>query len=584
MENTILERKVNLTASDFADLVNEYTARIRNEDSPQAIINAGLSVFNSIPYSIASSLFLLNEDTYEFDYRATVPFESKEVNVKLFSYLVDNGSIGSSIESGSAYFYHKNGNVRSTHSSIIIPLITTNNIIGLVVVVLSDLPEKIDSAIVKALQLFSGMYAANIYSVQLLKELERTKSLLEQKVAARTMSLTQSRRELQLIVDSVQAGIFVIDTETNSIINTNHIAEFMSGLLQEQLIGQDASKFFLSPNNEEQDFDNSVKFSRNFESVLVNAKGERIPILRTFSIITIGGQKVRLESFFDITERKNAENALLRSNEELDLKVQEKTEELQLLVHKLKSEIAERYRAEIEIRKMLEKEQELNELKSRFVSMVSHEFRTPLTIISSSAQILHRYIDRLTFENKTENLLRILKTVDYMKDLLENVLFIGKTDSQAVAFAPKVVDLVQLSKSIVDEYIMAMEFKREITCEYSVQKNLVSIDENLLRHIMINLLSNAVKYSPDDSVVHFSVEQTETESAIIVRDHGIGIPEDEQEQIFDVFHRARNVGTVSGTGLGMAIVMRSVDMHGGRIELCSKVGVGSTFKVFLPIK
>ena len=584
MENTTLERKSIQSANDFAELVNDYYAQIRNEDSPQTIINAGLTVFNSIPYSIAASLFLLNEDSYEFDYRATVPFEAKETNVKLFSYLVDNGSIGSSIESGSSFFYHKNGNVRSTHSSIILPLITTNNIIGLVVVVLSDLPERIDQKIIRAMQLFSGSFAANIYSVQLLKELERTKSLLEQRVAARTLSLSQSRRELQLIVDSVQAGIFVIDTETNSIINSNHIAEFMSGLLQEQLIGQDASRFFLSPNDDSQDFDNCVKFSRNFESVFVNVKDERIPILRTFSIITIGGQRVRLESFFDITERKNAENSLLRINEELDLKVQEKTEELQLLVHKLKSEIAERYRAEIEIRKMLEKEQELNELKSRFVSMVSHEFRTPLTIISSSAQILHRYIDRLTFENKTENLLRILKTVDYMKDLLENVLFIGKTDSQAVAFSPKVVDLVQLTKSIVDEYTMTMDFKREISSEFSVKNNMVSIDENLLRHIMINLLSNAVKYSPDDTVVNFSVEQTETETAFIVTDHGIGIPEDEQEQIFDVFHRARNVGTVSGTGLGMAIVMRSVDMHGGRIELCSKVGVGSTFKVFLPIR
>jgi PAS domain S-box-containing protein len=498
--------------------------------------------------------------------------------------MVDNGAIGSSIESGTTYLYHKNGNVRSTHSSIIFPLITTNNIIGLVIVVLDDIPEKVSPALNRLAHIFSGMYAANLYSVMLLQELDHTKSLLEQKVAARTMSLTQSRRELQLIVDSVQAGIFVVDTETNSIVNTNYIAEFLCGCRQEQLIGQDASKFFLSTDNKAEVFDNNVKFSRNFESIFVNLKGEQIPILRTFSIITIGDQRVRLESFFDITERKKAELALRKHNEELDLKVQERTEELQLLVHKLKDEVSERYRAELEIRKMLEKEQELNELKSRFVSMVSHEFRTPLTIISSSAQILHRYIDRLTFENKKENLLRILKTVDYMKDLLENVLFIGKTDSQNVSFSPKIVDVNALCKSIIDEYLMSIETKREIACSYSITKNMINIDENLLRHILINLLSNATKYSDNNSIVEFSVEQSETDTIFSICDHGIGIPEDEQEQIFDVFHRARNVGTISGTGLGMAIVMRSVDMHSGHIELSSKVGQGTSFRVFLPIK
>ena len=245
-------------------------------------------------------------------------------------------------------------------------------------------------------------------------------------------------------------------------------------------------------------------------------------------------------------------------------------------------DITERKRAEEEVRKALEKEKELSELKSRFVSMTSHEFRTPLTTILSSAELLEYYSHKLSQEKKLTHLQRIQAAVKHMTGLLNDVLLIGKAEAGKLEFNGSALDFAQFCRDLVEEmqltagtHTIAFRTQGECTNAY--------LDEKLLRQILSNLLSNAIKYSPQTGTVDFEVICKQEEAIFRIQDRGIGIPAVDRAQLFNSFYRASNVGTISGTGLGLAIVKKSVDLHGGQIAVASVVGVGTTFEVTLPL-
>ncbi|MCC7486955.1 MAG: PAS domain-containing sensor histidine kinase [Burkholderiales bacterium] len=246
-------------------------------------------------------------------------------------------------------------------------------------------------------------------------------------------------------------------------------------------------------------------------------------------------------------------------------------------------DITERKRAEEDIRAALGKERELNELKSRFVSMTSHEFRTPLATILSSAELLEQYSARLP-PREREDLFRSIRTaVERMTRMLDNVLTIGKAEANMLQFSPVPTDLAKFCGRLADEIRLAAGDRHavEFSCEGADAP--VLVDEKLLRHALTNLLSNAVKYSPGGGRVEFRVSLGEGTARFEVRDHGIGIPPEDQARLFETFHRARNVGTIAGTGLGLAIVKKSIDLHRGSVAVESAPGAGTVFRVTIPL-
>jgi PAS domain S-box-containing protein len=245
------------------------------------------------------------------------------------------------------------------------------------------------------------------------------------------------------------------------------------------------------------------------------------------------------------------------------------------------TDITERRRAEEEVRRALTKERELNELKSRFVAMTSHEFRTPLATILSSTELLDRHHDRLPAEERRTILRRIATGVDRMAHMLDNVLTIGRSETEAMDFSPAPLDLPNLCRQLVDEARAGAD--RDIRFEFSGEPAAVEMDEKLLRHALGNLLSNAVKYSQQGSRVIFNARVADAIAAFEIIDEGIGIPPQDHERLFEAFHRARNVGNIAGTGLGLAIVKKSVELHGGNIAFTSELGRGTRFTVTLPL-
>jgi PAS domain S-box-containing protein len=254
-----------------------------------------------------------------------------------------------------------------------------------------------------------------------------------------------------------------------------------------------------------------------------------------------------------------------------------------VLVHT--EDITERKRAEIALYEALHREKDLNRLKNRFISMVSHEFRTPMTAISSSTALLQRYWPRLSDPKKYEHLDNIHNEIKYMDSMLDEVLALGRAESGKLQFNPVYFDLPSFCRELVRKSAACCK-PPGAPVHFSYGENcagMMYLDKHLLRHILSNLLSNALKYSPADKSVHFEVDCLQGWIYFRVRDQGIGIPAQEQSKIFEAFHRADNVGNISGSGLGLAIVKQYLDLHGGRIELSSTPAQGTVFTVSLPI-
>ena len=360
-------------------------------------------------------------------------------------------------------------------------------------------------------------------------------------------SLTSSKNYIDKIIESM-ADVLLVTTETGVIKTVNQYCQDLFGYTQEELINQHISTLILDEDFFKQITNLSApdNLLKDVEAVCQSKTGEKIPV--AFSCSTIQMEIEGLENFVYIGR-----------------------------------DIRERKRLEAKMIKALEREIELRELKSNFVSMASHEFRTPLTAIFSSTELLEQYGHKWTEDKKIKHYQRIESAVKRMTALLDDVLIYSKAEAAKLEFNPKPLVLKDFCSDLVEEIQVGIGKDRQITWVYSEPYTTACLDEKILRQILTNLLTNAIKYSPSDTPVYFDCYCEGKEVIFVIKDEGIGIPTEDQARLFESFHRAKNVGNIPGTGLGLAIVQKSVELHGGRIMFTSKVGVGTTVKVTLPL-
>ena len=246
-------------------------------------------------------------------------------------------------------------------------------------------------------------------------------------------------------------------------------------------------------------------------------------------------------------------------------------------------DITQRKRAEEELLLSLEREKELSQLKSNFVSMVSHEFRTPLGIIQSSAELLREFFPRMQTAERDEQLASIARNTRRMAGMMEEILVLSRLEAGKLDYRPFAVDLGSFCRRVVDEALSATN--RRCPIELSAESGLphALADERLLGHIFTNILSNAVKYSEPGSLVRFRLFRDGLFAVCVVGDQGIGISRDDQNRLFTAFHRGTNVGSRSGTGLGLLVVKRCAELHQGKVEIESQIDKGTTVTVRLPV-
>jgi PAS domain S-box-containing protein len=245
-------------------------------------------------------------------------------------------------------------------------------------------------------------------------------------------------------------------------------------------------------------------------------------------------------------------------------------------------DITQRKRAEVELLRALAREKELGQLRSHFVSMVSHEFRTPLGIIQSSAEILEDYLEHLKPAERKGHLQSIRQNTRRMASLMEEALLLGSLDAGKMKFRPTPLELEHFARRLVDEVLSVTNRRCPIELLFGRIPPKIQADERLLQHIFSNLLTNAVKYSDAGRSVRFEIECAGAEIVWVIKDEGIGIPEADREWLFNAFHRGQNVADRPGTGLGLVIVKRCVDLHRGTIQVESKFGEGTVVTVRLP--
>lgn len=245
-------------------------------------------------------------------------------------------------------------------------------------------------------------------------------------------------------------------------------------------------------------------------------------------------------------------------------------------------DVTPRKQAEEELRRALQTEKELNELKSRFISVASHEFRTPLSGILSAAELLENYGAKWPDDKKLRYLRQIQTSVITMNQLLEEVLLLSKGDAHKIEFRPAPLDMRRFCQDLAEE-IQLSQPTHTIRLSLDIATTHPALDDQLLRRILINLLSNAIKYSPAANMVDLDVTETGDNLVFCVTDHGLGIPPEAHERLFETFYRAGNVAGIPGTGLGLSIVKQAVDVHGGTLDFASVINQGTTFVVTLPI-
>jgi PAS domain S-box-containing protein len=384
------------------------------------------------------------------------------------------------------------------------------------------------------------------------EEIRELNQSLERRIAERTQALRESEKKFRNLFEESRQGVMLHDENAN-FTEVNPAAAALFGIPKEDFVGRHPAEFAaeFQPNGERSEVVARREIERclaegaaRFEWTHLHADGHEVALDVVLSRIPNGDKNLMQAVVTDISERK---------------------------------------RAEEELKRALERERELNQLKSNFVSMVSHEFRTPLGIIQSSAEILNDYLDQLAPDERSEQLLSITKNARRMAGLMEDVLLLGCLDSGKMEFLPRPLDLVALCRRLVDELASISDGRCPIEFSTSGLPPEASADERLLRHILLNLLSNAVKYSPPGQAVVFRATGTADALEFSVRDHGIGIPAGDLPVVFDAFRRGSNVGQTPGTGLGLVIVKQSVDLHGGRIAIDTREGGGTTFTVTIPI-
>ncbi|MBD0375264.1 MAG: PAS domain-containing sensor histidine kinase [Flavisolibacter sp.] len=317
--------------------------------------------------------------------------------------------------------------------------------------------------------------------------------------------------------------------------------------------------------------------------------GENFPVEVSLSPYKQQNNQYVIAFIVDITHRKEIEQSMLQQqqqlervtndirklNAELEAKVEERTIILKEALQRLEQ-------SQVELSEALDKERQLNDIKSRFVSMASHEFRTPLSAVLSSASLLAKYTTTEQQPNRDKHIIRIKDSVKHLNDLLEDFLSLGKLDEGKVSAQFNEFNLPEHVQETVDDMKGLLREGQQLAYEHDGQKVVYS-DKRLLKNILINLISNAIKFSENKCTIDvFSC--VDGEMAIIkVQDKGIGIPEEDQKHLFTSFFRGRNALNIQGTGLGLHIVKRYTDLLGGTIDLQSSLGKGTTITITFPI-
>ncbi len=396
------------------------------------------------------------------------------------------------------------------------------------------------------------------------------------------------KQGLNAFLDYASVGIILVDSELE-IILVNQFTLELFGYTMEELQYKKIDLLIPARFHSNHDKHQARYFNHpqnrpmglGLDLFAIKKDGTEFPVEVSLGSYKIGDEVFVISFVNDITLRKQNEASIKKLNAELEKKVLERTEALADAIVKLQRQIKETEEAESELAISLAKEKELGELKSRFVSMASHEFRTPLSTINSSAYLLQKYKTTEEQSKREKHLERIISSVNTMTDILEDFLSVGKMEEGKVIAKIVEADIREQVNHIIDQMKPIVKEGQEILYTH-VGPTRVWFDPSLMKHICMNLLSNAVKFSPVNQPIRVCTDTTQRPWLLSVEDRGIGISKEDQKYLYDRFYRGANAANIQGTGLGLHIVSKYTDMMDGNISCESELNEGTRFILKFP--
>lgn len=390
---------------------------------------------------------------------------------------------------------------------------------------------------------------------------------------------------LEAFLDFASIGIVIVGRDLN-IILVNKFACNLFSYLEEELIGSSINLLIPVRFLEKHKGHNATYMANpqsrpmglGLDLYAKRKDGSEFPVE-----ISLGTYKIQEEIYIisfinDISIRKQNENSIKTLNAQLEQKVHERTMALGEAISKLQLQIKETEEAESELEKALAAERHLGELKSRFVTLASHEFRTPLSTINSSAYLLQKYITSDDQLKRDKHIDRIISSVNSLISILDDFLSVGKIEEGKVITKLVPSDISVLIDTSINQITPILK-KGQVVQYVQNGPSILDLDPTLMRHILLNLLSNAIKFSPEDQPIIVNVNSERRPWNLSIRDSGIGIPNEDQGNLFERFFRASNAANIQGTGLGLHIVSKYVQYMNGTIACRSQLGVGTTFEL-----
>lgn len=377
------------------------------------------------------------------------------------------------------------------------------------------------------------------------------------------MQSESNKYEFEALFNNAAIGIIIVDS-VGTIVLANQFALQQFGYRDEEIIGQKIEKLipqrFKAKHETHRDtYHNHNPHSRPMGTGLdlyaAKKDGTEFPVEVSLSTYTTPEGRFTIAFVSDITIRKESQDALVKLNAALEEKVKERT---------------------LSLEEALEKEKELNELKSRFVSMASHEFRTPLSTILSSAYLVSKYVESEEQPKRDKHIQRIISSVNMLTDILNDFLSVGKIEEGKIQVRIFDVDIPETVSSLLNELFHILKKGQKINYKHD-GNNITLIDAALLKHILMNLVSNAIKFSPEDSTISVTTNVTQNEFVLSVKDEGVGISDEDQQHLFQRFFRGANVTNIQGTGLGLHIVSKYAELMNGDITYETALNKGTKF-------
>jgi PAS domain S-box-containing protein len=405
--------------------------------------------------------------------------------------------------------------------------------------------------------------------------------------------LLKEKEKFEALFQYASMGILVINDKSEIILANNFLLSQFGYNSQEELIGKKVDAL-IPPRYHHNHTQHLANYSKKPErrpmgigKDLYGIKKDGTEFSVEISLSHYGADEGNFAIAFisDITKRKEIENAVLEQKEQLadiNLKIEELNNDLEqkveLRTQQLQETLVQLQNSKEELTKALSKEKELSDLKSRFVSMASHEFRTPLSTILSSASLVAKYTETVQQENRDKHIQRIKTSVNNLTDLLNEFLSIGKIEDGKITAHYTQFNIKEMLETVCAEMQNLVKPGQHIQYSHAGDA-IVNLDPALLRNVILNLLSNAIKFSPENGIILITSNTLKDEIIIMVKDSGIGISKEDQEHLFERFFRGTNASNIQGTGLGLHIVSKYIELMDGQISYTSELEKGSEFIV-----